>query len=353
MTEVFQGEEWQLIHRFCTGLGFGGVVTVRSTYVVELSDVELRGKLNATAMIFLSLGMLLSHIFRAYVPLKLFNTLAIIIAVSIAGLFYFVVETPFYLIEKNREEDAKHVLTHLYGIDDAQNKLIEIKLIVNEYVAKGRTFCDIFKSRKAMKAFNISLILILPAQLCGLDLLLSKSQTIFESSGVFLDHRIAPLIVCSTQLLACFIPLAIIERIGRKMSYLISAMGVITAELFLGLYYSLQEIGHDVGRIYWVPITALLVFVISYSIGFAPVPWMVMAEILPGNIKPIASSIIASIVHLVLFVIVFTHNELRDSIGDGKWFWIYGGITSLVAMFMTYIVPETKGKNLQEIQAVL
>ncbi|KAK9722418.1 Sugar transporter [Popillia japonica] len=283
MTGVGRDEEWNLISRFFAGLGMGGVVTLRSTYVVEISDVEIRGKLNSTAIIFMFLGMLLSHIFRTYFPLRIFNLLAIVIVAGIGGLFYFVVETPFYLIETNQEEEAKQVLIHLYGIDDAQNKLKQIKLIVDDYTRKGRTFCHIFRSRKALKSFNIALMLILPAQLCGLDLLLSKSQTIFENSGVILDHRTSPLIISLIQLLASFIPLGVIDSLGRKTSFLISATGVITAEIFLGFYYSLCEIGHDIGRIYWVPLTALLVFVISYNIGFAHVPWLVMAEILPGT----------------------------------------------------------------------
>lgn len=353
MTGVGRDEEWNLISRFFAGLGMGGVVTLRSTYVVEISDVEIRGKLNSTAIIFMFLGMLLSHIFRTYFPLRIFNLLAIVIVAGIGGLFYFVVETPFYLIETNQEEEAKQVLIHLYGIDDAQNKLKQIKLIVDDYTRKGRTFCHIFRSRKALKSFNIALMLILPAQLCGLDLLLSKSQTIFENSGVILDHRTSPLIISLIQLLASFIPLGVIDSLGRKTSFLISATGVITAEIFLGFYYSLCEIGHDIGRIYWVPLTALLVFVISYNIGFAHVPWLVMAEILPGNIKPIAASIITSIVYLILFTLAFTHNDLRNSIGDGTCFWIYSGTTTLVAVFVFYIVPETKRMNLQEIQAIL
>ncbi|KAI4461913.1 sugar transporter-like [Holotrichia oblita] len=271
--------------RILAGLSVGGAFTVLPTYIAEVSDSTVRGMLGATSVSYLSFGMLLSYILGAYLSMRIFNLLEMIIPILMIILFYFVSETPYYLIEQNNKSEARKVLTHLREDLEVENELKQIEFTVEEYTRTKGTFCDIFKSKKTTKSFIVALILVLSAQLCGIDIVLSLTQNIFESAVTSGDQAIPPIIIGAVQFITSFIAPAIVDRLGRKILLLISAAGVILSETFLGLYFYLQENQNNVENIAWIPLTTLILFIISYNVGLGPVPWTIMGEILPANLS--------------------------------------------------------------------
>lgn len=109
----------------------------------------------------------------------------------------------------------------------------------------------------------------------------------------------------------------------------------------------------DVSAISWLPIVSLVIFIAVYCIGWGPLPWTVMGEMFASNVKSKASGITVCVCWLVSFFITKFANNLQDVFGQFALFWIFAVFCVASVLFTVLILPETKGKSLQEIQDVL
>jgi len=120
----------------------------------------------------------------------------------------------------------------------------------------------------------------------------------------------------------------------------------------LGTFFYVRTL-MDVTDFGWVPLVSFVVYVIGFSLGFGPIPWLMMGEILPGRIRSTAASMVTAFNWSCTFLVTKTFNDILESIGAHGTFWMFGGIC-VFAMVFTYIwVPETKGKTLEEIEKKL
>lgn len=121
----------------------------------------------------------------------------------------------------------------------------------------------------------------------------------------------------------------------------------------LGLYFYLQENKQDVSDIRWVPLVSLCGFIIIFSLGFGPIPWMLMAEIFPSKIKGTASSLACLFNWTCVFIVTKLFPLFRVIFGSGITFWCFTVCSGLGIFFVLFMVPETKGKTLLEVQLML
>ncbi|KAH8397356.1 hypothetical protein KR009_006084 [Drosophila setifemur] len=129
-------------------------------------------------------------------------------------------------------------------------------------------------------------------------------------------------------------------------------MTVTTA--LMGLYFQLSESSPGSMDNYgWLPITSICVFIVFFSIGFGPVPWLVMAELFAEDVKSVAGSIAGTCNWLSAFMVTLLFPILKESIGPGPTFWIFTVIAVLAFFYSLFFVPETKGKTILEIQQML
>ena len=146
----------------------------------------------------------------------------------------------------------------------------------------------------------------------------------------------------------------IIDKLGRKPLLFASGlvMGIMCA--IVGVFFFLKNYEkQDVTSIGWLPLTCVCIFIIMFSIGFGPIPWMYMAEIFPPEIKGPACSIASMFNWVCTFLITFFFSSVSSAIGSYSVFWIFAGISLLGAAFIIVFVPETKGRSLDEVQRVL
>jgi len=106
-----------------------------------------------------------------------------------------------------------------------------------------------------------------------------------------------------------------------------------------------------VEQISWLPVVALIIFIATYSIGWGPVTWAMMGEMFASNIKAEASSITVFVSKFWAFVFTkFSSNIEEASNGKYTVFWMFGGFSFISILFTVFLLPETKGKTLQQIQ---
>jgi MFS family permease len=131
------------------------------------------------------------------------------------------------------------------------------------------------------------------------------------------------------------------------VSTIVDALSLLT----LGAYFLLKEQLHrDVSAVSWLPLLCLVVYIGAYCLGIGPLPWVVMSEVLPPNVKGSAGAIVASSCWVTSFMLTNTFQTFIDYVGRYCAFWVFGLHCLLAALFVHYRVPETKGISLQEIQ---
>lgn len=119
----------------------------------------------------------------------------------------------------------------------------------------------------------------------------------------------------------------------------------------LGLYFYLLNVAKsDVTGIGWLPVTSLVVFTASYSVGWGPLPWAVMGELFAADVKSKASSITVVLCWVIAFLITKFFSNVELAVGSHTAFWIFAVFCVISAFFVFFLLPETKGKSLQQIQ---
>lgn len=106
----------------------------------------------------------------------------------------------------------------------------------------------------------------------------------------------------------------------------------------------------DVSSISFLPILSLVVFISTYSVGWGPLPWSVMGEMFSSNVKSKASGITVCVCWFLSFIITKFSDDLQTAFGNYLLYWVFGVFCVISVLFTILVLPETKGKSLQEIQ---
>ena len=146
----------------------------------------------------------------------------------------------------------------------------------------------------------------------------------------------------------------IVDKLGRRILLIASDTVMAICLFLLGLYFEMKKRDDDrVESLSWLPVTAICVFIIFFSIGFGPVPWLMLGEVFAADVKGLAGSISATLNWTLAFIVSKSFNNLVSAIDIGPTFWLFSGISCLGIIFVYFIVPETKGKSLAEIQKII
>ena len=122
----------------------------------------------------------------------------------------------------------------------------------------------------------------------------------------------------------------------------------------LGLYFYLKSTAKlDISGIAWLPLLSVSTYIIVFSLGFGPIPWMLMAEIFPSKIKSTACSMACLFNWICTFVVTKLFPVLKLKFGVGITFWCFTVCSGLGILFVLFCVPETKNKTLLEVQEML
>lgn len=179
--------------------------------------------------------------------------------------------------------------------------------------------------------------------------MLFYSETIFTKAGSSIDSAVATIIIGAVMLLSSCITPFFVDSTGRKGLLLTSAAGMTVSLTTMGIYFFFDERDrmHDLG---WIPITALVSFILFYCVGFGPLPFTVLSEMFAPEIKSMASSIAITACWVVDFGVTKAFLPLETVIGSYGNFWLFGFFCVIAFVFTATMVFETKGLSLNEIQ---
>ncbi|XP_077989711.1 solute carrier family 2, facilitated glucose transporter member 8-like isoform X2 [Glandiceps talaboti] len=351
-----------MIGRILTGIAAGMCSLAVPVYIAETSTPSLRGFLGACFQVAVTLGILFAYLVGMaglnYVWLALVGAM---IPTLMIILMIFMPETPRYLLSKNKRNDALGALTYLRGsyIDvDEECCEIESNLDQQEDMSMSE-----FLRPSLYKPLIVSVMLMIFQQFSGINAVMFYTVDIFHSAG-FTDGHLATVIVGAVQVVFTILAASIMDRAGRRILLIVAGTGMTISSVTFGLYYQLSDssasnstlatlatASSSSSNLNWLSLTSMIVYIISFSLGWGAIPWLVMSEIFPSRARGVASGIATLVNWTCAFIVTLTFVHMSDAMSNQGVFWFFAGVCFLGIVFVFFIVPETKGRSLEEIEA--
>lgn len=295
------------------------------------------------------------------------------------GIIYLIIslflpETPVYLVKIGEIDKAKKVLKFLrknhydiegelnelqkqeknafplLKVEDKKGKIHHEKFIESSPKSSFKSELKNVATRKASIIVNFLFILF---QTCGINSIIFYSSKIIIESDVNLDKFYSLLLLGSIQLIALFIAMPLLDSKGRKFllfsSFFIMAIG----HLSNGIYFHLKNYEFDVTNIKWIPLTSMSIFLLGFNLGLAPVNFVFLGELFSLQAKRIFAPMGLTLNSLLSFIVTLAFPFLMKAIGIHLVLYFFTFSCVIGYIFTWKIVPETKGKSLNEIQRAL
>ncbi|WCJ43222.1 Major facilitator superfamily protein [Euphorbia peplus] len=353
LTIAFAQSAWLLdLGRFFTGCGVGLLSFVIPVYIAEITPKNLRGGFSALHQFVLSVGTAVTYFIGAVVSWRNLAFIGIIPCVAqLLGLFI-IPESPRWLAKIGLQNESEAALRRLRG---ENANISEEATEINEYIkniavlGEGRIL-DLFQWKYA-RSLTVGIGLMLLQQFAGTNAINFYASTIFDDAGF--SANIGAVVMAVIKIPMTILGVFLMDKTGRKPLLLVSVLGASLGCFLVALSFSLQDIQQ--WKDYFTPLFVFIgitVYNASSGLGLAGIPWIIMSEIFPINMKGSAGSLVSFINWFSSFIVAYIFNFFMDWNSAGTFF-IFFGICCGGIVFIAKLVPETNGKTLEDIQAVM
>ncbi|KAH1098583.1 hypothetical protein J1N35_015504 [Gossypium stocksii] len=351
-----------MIGRVLAGVGIGFGVMIAPVYIAEISPTVDRGSLTSFPEIFINLGILLGYVsnyafsgLSVHINWRVMLAVGILPSVFIGFALFIIPESPRWLVMQNRVEEARSVLLKTNENDkEVEERLSEIVAAAgisngekNEEKAVWRELLSPSPSLRRMliTGFGIQCF----QQITGIDATVYYSPEIFHDAGIVNKSKLLAATVAVGVTKTAFILIAtfLVDRVGRKPLLYVSTIGM-TVCLFT-LSISLAILGKGQLGIAMV-LLCVCGNVAFFSVGMGPVCWIVTSEIFPLRLRAQASALGAVGNRVCSGFVAMSFLSLARTITVGGTFFLFSLFSALSVAFVYKLVPETKGKSLEQIE---
>jgi SP family arabinose:H+ symporter-like MFS transporter len=335
--------------RLVGGLAIGLASVLTPVYIAEVSPARSRGRLISMNQLAIVVGILVAYVVSwALAGLgesswRWMLGVAAIPAVVFFGGLLLIPESPRWLITHQQREKGKNILKRIYGAEQAE---IELSLVEQASASEEGTWRELF-APAIRRPLVIAVGLAVLCQVTGINTVLYYGSILIsehfsgQTSGSALTANI---VIGLTNLVSTLIALRCMDRWGRR-TMLLAASGGMAVSLVL-FVIALQIPGVSPLLI----LTCILGYVAFFAFAMGPIPWVVIAEIFPNKIRGRAASIATSALWTSTLIITFTFLSLIHGIGVAGTFMVYAFLCVVSFVFILKMVPETRGKTLEQIQ---
>jgi sugar porter (SP) family MFS transporter len=343
-----------IVGRVLLGAFAGCLFVVCPLYVGEIAEKEIRGVLGTFMQLMVTIGILFAYGVGAATSTFVFSIICMALPVLFGILFFSMPETPTYYIDKNKIPEAEKSLKFLRDKDYDPSKEIEILKIEKEdreRLNATKSLSKSFARRESKLSLLIVVGLMIFQQTSGINAVIFYTTTIFEAANTDIPPATQTIIVGVVQVVMTLVATLLVDKLGRKILLMTSDALMAICTIALGVFFYIKDNDPETAaNLGWLPITSLCIFIVAYSIGFGPIPFLVLGEICAPDIKGVAVGTALTVNWTISFLITKFFINLVASLGIAGTFWIFSGFSLIGTCFITVVLPETKGISMEQIQ---
>lgn len=364
-----------VLARILGGMAVGAASVLSPAYISEVAPASMRGRMTTVQQIMIITGLtaafLVNYLLAAnagastenfWLGLEAWRWMYLMQAVP-AALFlvalYFIPESPRYLVSRGHHEAAHTVLTRLFGSEVASSKLEEIR---GTFATDHRPQLSDVRAPAGMRGFLglrpivwVGIMLAVFQQLVGINVIFYYGATLWQLAGFSENDALLINIVSgAVSIAACFVTMAVIDKIGRKPLLLIGSAGM-AMTLFVMVYAFSHGTLDAQNNLVLTPSLGMLaviaanLYVIFFNVSWGPVMWVMLGEMFPNQIRGSALAVAGFCQWFANFLISFTFPAMAAWSLTGSY--VFYGVCAVISFLLVLrFVEETKGKELEEMQ---
>jgi len=338
-----------LFARLLLGVGVGIVAVAVPLYLSEVAPARIRGRSLTLFQLLLNFGILLAYLIDLFfTPSGNWRGMFAVLFVPVALLFFGMLclpETPRWLMAHRRHAKAKAALLKTRSENET---VLEMESIQQSLQSTKGHWSDLF-SRQLFLPLFVALAIAILNQLTGINVLLQYAPVVIKKMGLNSD---VGSMLCTVGMgvvifLGTAVSLMFIDWVGRRRLLMIGAAGIIVSYLYLAL---LSHLAIAASYAAWLSLIGLLSYIAFYAIGPGVVVWLAISELLPTKVrgKAVALCLFANSLSATLLSTFFLN--IVHGIGLSGTYILLSVFTLLYFLVACFLLPETRGKTLEEIQ---
>jgi sugar porter (SP) family MFS transporter len=340
------------VARGLLGIAVGFTSVTAPVYVSELAPPQSRGMLIGLYQFALTLGIALADLvgywFAASQGWRWMFGFGLVPAVLFLFMVITVPESPRWLFVQNRLAEAESVLKSY--TDEAGARLLLEDIRVSLMTKMERRWSALWSPAVRGSLFiAVGFMVLIPAT--GINAILYYGPQIFSLAGIGSNKSaiFATLLVAITNVLATVIALVLVDRVGRKPLLYVGISGMTAALLVLSFcFHQHAELGPSLGKI---ATACLMFFITCYAFSIGPIAWILVSEVFPLRVRGRGVAAATLSFGTSNFLVSLTFLSLIKAAGTSLTLIIYGAFCILTLFFVAFVIPETKGRELESISA--
>lgn len=355
------------LYRIIGGIGVGLASAICPMYIAEIAPSEIRGTLVSCNQFAIIFGMLVVYFVNYLIlgdhtnPIVLKDAATGLYSLSpesdmwtvqkgwrymfgseaipaaAFGLLLFTVpKTPRYLVMTGQHQVALSILEKINGVNKAREILAEIRATATEKTEKLFTY--------GFAVIFIGIMLSVFQQAIGINAVLYYAPRIFESAGAEGGGMMQTVIMGIVNILFTVVAIVTVDRFGRKPLLIIGSIGMAVGAFMVAICdnWGIKGI---------IPVLSIIVYAAFFMMSWGPICWVLIAEIFPNTIRGQAVAIAVAFQWIFNYLVSSTFPALYD-FSPMFAYSLYGIVCVIAALFVWRCVPETKGKTLEEMNAL-
>ena len=352
-----------LVARLVSGVGIGLASGLSPMYIAEVAPSAIRGKLVSLNQLTIVLGILAAQLTNWLIADAIpAGSTATQIAASWNGqtawrwmfwaaivpsgvffvLAFLIPESPRWLTMKGRERQALGILTRLGGGVYAEAELRAVREANAADASQGGL--RLLLSRPYRRVLVIGLVVAFFQQWCGTNVIFNYAQEIFQAAGYEIGDVLFNIVVTGIANVAfTIVAIFTVDRWGRKALMMLGAGGLCGIYLTLGTCYYLQASG-------FFMIVLVVAAIACYAMTLGPCTWVLLSEIFPNRVRAVAVATSTFALWVGSSTLTYTFPLLNRALGSYGTFWIYSAVCLAGFIFMARMLPETKGRSLEQLE---
>ncbi|WP_081625449.1 sugar porter family MFS transporter [Mycobacterium sp. 141] len=340
-----------MVARLLLGLTIGISVVVVPVFVAESAPADIRGSLLVAYQVATVVGIIIGYL-AAYAlagsgSWRWMLGLAAVPAVVVALVLLRMPDTARWYMLKGRTEDARRALRMVEPAADVDAELAEIGRALHE--ERGGAFREMLRP-PYLRATVFVVVLGFFIQITGINAIVYYSPKLFEAMGFHGNFAllILPALVQVAALIAVFVSLVLVDRLGRRPILLGGiAMMVLANALLIGVFVAGENFG---GALTALGFIGVLLFTVGFTFGFGALVWVYAGESFPSRLRSMGSSAMLTSDLVANAIVAGFFLTMLQTLGGSGTFMVFGALALLAFVFVYRFAPETKGRQLEDIR---